>query len=326
MIDKTASETFETLVADLQALRIEAGGVTYDELAARITRARLAGGATPAAARVPRSTVYDSFRPGRRRINADLVAEIVIALGADDVMARQWRQRSLRARLSQGPAPLPATPPLVIDEAPLPSGRALIAIVMLASLGLNLFGNAASARMSAPLFLDMIGTAIVSITFGPWYGVAVGISTNLLASLSNSPQALPFALVNIVGALVWGYGVRSWRLGRTPIRFLALNIIVACACTLTAAPILALAFHGSTVNDAAATIFSMMQGYGASLWEAVLASNISVSVADKLLAGAIAVTVAMLLLRQPAVSTAVLRPPVLWRSTARRRTARAPKR
>jgi len=324
MTDTAASETFDTLVAGLQALRIDAGGVTYDEIAARITRARLAEGATTAVARVARSTVYDSFRPGRRRINADLVAEIVIALGGDEAAAHEWRQRCLRARLSQPSAPLPL--PLPLDEATLPTGRALVAIVMLASLGLNLFGNATSARMGAPLFLDMIGTAIVSITFGPWYGVVVGVSTNVLASLSNSPQALPFALVNIVGALIWGYGVRSWRLGRTPLRFFALNLIVACACTLTAAPIIALGFHGLTVNDAAASIFSMLQGYGASLWEAVLASNITVSVADKLVAGAIALIVATLLMRQPTVSASILRPPALWRPTVRRRREPVPKR
>jgi len=319
--DSAATETFDALVADLQSLRIRAGGVTYDELAAQITRDRESRGIAPAAARVARSTVYDSFRSGRRRINPELVAEIVVALGGDDEAANEWRQRCQRARLGQTPRAS-----TLAAEDHLPSGRALVAIVMLASLGLNLFGNATSARTGTPLFLDMIGTAIVSITFGPWYGVAVGVSTNLLASLSNSPQALPFALVNIVGALVWGYGVRSWGLGRTPLRFFSLNLIVAAVCTLTAAPIIALGFRGLTVDDASATAFATMQGYGASLWEAVLASNLTVSVADKLIAGAIALAVALVLLRQPAVSASVLRPPVLWRPTARRRTAPVPKR
>lgn len=42
---------------------------------------RAAAGTTAAAARIARSTVLDAFRLGRRRINPDLVAEIVVTLG-----------------------------------------------------------------------------------------------------------------------------------------------------------------------------------------------------------------------------------------------------
>ena len=307
MTDTTA-ETLDALVAELNALRIETGAVTFDELAARITRARLARGLAPAAARVARSTVYDSFRTGRARINAELVAEIVLALGEDEAAANEWRQRCLRSRPSRASSPTPLSTPAT----GLPSGRALVAIVMLAGLGLNLFGNATSARMGAPLFLDMIGTAIVSIAFGPWYGAAVGLSTNVLASLSNSPQALPFAVVNIVGALIWGYGVRRWALGRTPLRLFSLNAIAAIACTLVAAPILALGFDGSTGNDAAGGFFTMLHGYGINLWESVLASNIVVSLVDKQIAGFIAVAVAVVLFRQPAINATGLKRPELW--------------
>ena len=323
----SAPESFDALVADLQALRIESGAITYDELAAQITRNRLSRGDSPAAARVARSTVYDAFRTGRRRINAELVAEIVTALGSDEAASSEWRRRCLRAGLSSMPAR--TQPAVVLEDVRLSSSGAIIAIVMLASLGLNLFGNATSARMSAPLFLDMIGTAIASIAFGPWYGAAVGLSTNVLASLSNSPQALPFAAVNIVGALVWGYGVRAWGLGRTPLRFFSLNVIAAVACTLTAVPILALAFDGTTVNDAAKGVFAVVQTYGISLWEALFASNIVVSVADKMIAGFVAAAVTIMLLKQPAVGLAVRRRPVLWNepaalATARRRKAPAP--
>ena len=40
----------------------------------------------------------------------------------------------------------------------------------------------------------------------------------------------------LVGALVWGYGVHRFGFGRTPLRFLLLNIAAAVACTLTSAP------------------------------------------------------------------------------------------
>ena len=304
------AETFDAIVAGLQTLRIEAGGITYDEIAARITTARLAKGMTPAAARVARSTVYDSFRVGRARLNADLVAEIVAALGEDDAAANAWRQRAFRARLNRA---LPA-PEAAPQTAPQTAGRALIVFVMIASIGLNLFGNATAARVGAPLFLDMIGTAIVSIAYGPWYGAVVGLSSNILASLSNTPQAAPFALVNIAGALVWGYGVRKWALGRTPLRLISLNAIAAIACTAIAAPIIVLGFEGSTANDVTGGLFAMIQSYGASLWQAVLASNIVVSLADKQIAGFVGLAVAVALARHPSTAVAGLKPPVLWKS------------
>jgi energy-coupling factor transport system substrate-specific component len=324
-------ETLDELVAALHALRIGAGSVTYDELGARITRLRESRGLAPAAARVARSTVYDAFRSGRTRINADLLADIVTALGEDDAAVSEWRLRCMRVRLSQAPGRV-AVPPslplaphvLHLPHEPRPSAAPMITtLVMLVCLGLNLFGNAASARLNAPLFLDMIGTAIVAITFGPWFGAAVALSTNVLAGLSNSPQALPFVLVNIAGALVWGYGVRTWGLGRTPLRFFSLNVIAAVACTLTAAPILALNLSGITTNSAAGGLFVALQGPGLGLWGAALASNLTVSLGDKLLAGYVALAVAAVLARPPASHLSVRNPLLLW-NLVRRREAPAP--
>ena len=353
MSERTAAsdrhETFDELVASLHTLRIEAGSVTYDELAARITQHRQKTGMDPAAARVARSTVYDAFRTGRSRINADLVADIVTALGEDSAAANEWRLRCLRARLAQSHGRATVPVPNVVPHAssvpdpsipsrtsvvphasviPLEShdlrhsaGPVIVALVMVASLGVNLFGNAASARLDAPLFLDMIGTAIVSIAFGPWYGASVALSTNLLAGLSNGSQALPFVAVNVVGALVWGYGVRSWRMGRTPLRFFSLNLLAALACTLTALPILAL--NGMIVDSAAGGLFAAVQGPGISLWGAVFVSNLAVSVGDKLIAGYLALALAVMLARHAAVYLAVQRPPMLWES-ARAREAPQP--
>ena len=349
MIERTAAsdrhETFDELVAALHTLRIEAGSVTYDELAARITQRRQESGMDPAAARVARSTVYDAFRTGRSRINAELVADIVTALGEDSAAANDWRLRCLRARLAQAPGRVtvlvphesavssPSVAPRTTDvphasvmalESHDPrhsAGPVIVALVMVASLGLNLFGNAASARLSAPLFLDMIGTAIVSIAFGPWYGASVALSTNLLAGLSNGSQALPFVAVNVVGALVWGYGVRSWGLGRTPLRFFSLNLLAALACTLTAVPILAV--NGLIVDSAAGGLFAAVQGPGVSLLGAVLVSNLAVSVGDKLIAGYLALAIAVVLARHAALHLAVQRPPVLW-EPARSREAPHP--
>lgn len=55
------------------------------------------------------------------------------------------------------------------------------------------------------LYLDMLGTMISSIILGPAWGVMVGILTNILSSFFLDPSFRCFAVVNVVGALYWGY-------------------------------------------------------------------------------------------------------------------------
>jgi tetratricopeptide (TPR) repeat protein len=83
-------ETFDDLAARLQARRVEAGSPSFGEIATRIgeQRRRDGGGDRPAPAR---STVYDCFREGRRRVDIALVLEIVAALGADRAETGIWR-------------------------------------------------------------------------------------------------------------------------------------------------------------------------------------------------------------------------------------------
>ncbi|MFA5606074.1 MAG: hypothetical protein WDA07_02615 [Leucobacter sp.] len=107
----TRTGPFDGIARDLQQLRLDAGDVSYAEVAARIASNRAAAGATAAAARIARSTVFDAFRLGRRRINPDLVAEIVIALCEDADAADYWRGRCVDARRILSNGPLPNGPP-----------------------------------------------------------------------------------------------------------------------------------------------------------------------------------------------------------------------
>src|SRR5699024_1851196 len=88
------------IVTDLRELRVNAGVVTYAEIARRIGghRGRFNGeGVNDAPAR---STVYDAFRSGRSRLNAELVGEIARALGEDEQSVHQWRVRCYQAQAS----------------------------------------------------------------------------------------------------------------------------------------------------------------------------------------------------------------------------------
>lgn len=82
------ARTFDELAARLRALLTWAG-VSYRELHRRIVRSRRARGV----AELPvYNTVYRCLQSGRRRMDVELVADIVWVLLTDEAAAEQWRQ------------------------------------------------------------------------------------------------------------------------------------------------------------------------------------------------------------------------------------------
>lgn len=87
-----APRTLDELCLGLGRMRSDAGAPSYAEIARRIGRLR--DGEEP-----PKVTVYDCFRPGRRRVDERLVGDIVRVLGGDQALAERWRET---ARLLNG--------------------------------------------------------------------------------------------------------------------------------------------------------------------------------------------------------------------------------
>lgn len=252
-----------------------AGEPSYAEIARRIAEQRELAGLPSHAARVARTTVYDVFRTGRTRLNVDLVREVVRALDGDGRLVDSWLED-----------PAPAAPE---PEA----GSSLVLLLMAACVLVNFGGRVAVDLLGLPVYLDMAGTAVAAIALGPWRGAAVGATTNLLGTFSSGPDSIPFALVNVVGALIWGYGVRHG-LGRTLPRFLALNALVALACSVVAVPVLLVLLGGSTGHGEDA-ITSTFVELSAAATVATGLSNLLVSLGDKLISGFVALVVVSML-------------------------------
>ncbi len=157
------------------------------------------------------------------------------------------------------------------------------------AIALNIVGGQINSALHLPTFLDMIGTAVVAIVLGPWWGALVGALTNIIASFISGPIGLPFAACNVVGALVWGYGVR-WGWGKKYWSFFVLNILVAVLVSMTAVPIYVFLFGGATghFSDMMTAAFLAM---GQNLLVSVFSSNIIVSLADKIISGFVALAI-----------------------------------
>lgn len=304
-------ETFDRIAFDLRELREESGPVSYAELVRRITELRLRRGMRPAAAAPARSTVYNAFQPGRARMDTALLRDIVLALGAAEEEADAWAQRcrlatrsAMAARREHRDAPAEhRTAAALPRPEPTKLGAGITGILLAGAVIVNLLGLYLTGVFTLSVYLDMVGTAIAALVLGPWHGVAVAIASNGLGFLTGDLHTLEFIPVNVIGALVWGYGVRRFRLGRDLSRYVALNLLTALACSLVAAPIVVATFHGGEGHAAEQTALSLT-ALQIPFVASVFSANIITSILDKLLTGFIALIVFSLLHRKLKVSAA----------------------
>ena len=277
---------WDPLRAALSAERARVGSPSYGEITQRVSSARQAGGVSEHAARVARSTVYDLFTLGKARINLDLTREVASALGAGAAQVEEWITLCHEsAGTTHDADPVPAQTPT--PDGPAAAGApsaGLVLLLVVVCVAVNLLGRGVVDLLHVPIYLDMVGTAIAAIALGPWRGAAVGVATNVVGVVTSGWVSLPFAIVNVVGALVWGYGVHRFGWGRTLPRFFALNVTVAIACSLVAVPILVGVYDGS-VGQGQDTLTQTLVDLGSGLAAAVGVSNLMTSTVDKLISG-----------------------------------------
>jgi energy-coupling factor transport system substrate-specific component len=287
----------------LRGLRTAAGKPSYAELVRRVMSQRMARGMSEWEARVGRTTVYDTFRPGRRALDLDLITELVRALHGSDEDLAQCLAGQQSAPASSLPEPKEAevvvAPP---DPMGVPTETELAAtphprltpgvrvVFLLGCVALNLAGRVLVNTTHLPLYLDMVGTAVAALLLGPWSGAGVGVATSLAGVPIDGWVSLPFAGVEVVGALIWGYGISRLQLGRTVPRFFLLNVVVAVCCSVVAVPIIVWVDHGVT-GSGADHLTQTMRMVWHNLLAAVAAQNLLTSLADKLITGFVALTI-----------------------------------
>ena len=164
----------------------------------------------------------------------------------------------------------------------------VIALVPVASV-LNVIGGTVAGALKLPIFLDMIGTAVVAMTIGPWWGALVGVITNVTSGFITGPVSIPFAACNVVGALIWGYGTK-WGWANDKLKFFGLSVASAVGVSLMAAPIVIFVFGGAT-GHASDVLTAGLIAAGGEMWTSVFSSNIIVSSADKILSSFLALAI-----------------------------------
>lgn len=281
--DARSGSRWDPMVVRLRALRLSSGDPSYAEIAQRVSDLRRGRGADEHAAKIARSTVYDAFRLGRSRLSVPLVREIVEVLDGDPTLVDGWL-----ADLGRTTDPTPPARPSTSTgsrgaPAP-PASPRLVASLLAGFLAINLLGRICVDTFALPMYLDMIGTAAAAVILGPWRGVLVGALTSIVGVAISGPASLAFLHVEVVGALIWGYGARSVLFNRSIPRYFSLSMLVGLAVSVLAIPVLYLFFPEGTASGASDTILRMEEIFG-SRAAATIIGNVVTNQLDKLVSG-----------------------------------------
>lgn len=201
------------LAAALRAARGHAGAPSYTELAAAVRQRRMARGVPRHEATVGRVTVYDCFRDGRRRVDEDLVVDLLAVLGIPPGQLEGWRA-ALRRLHSAGAGRAPdgvVTAPATVTEVAPPAGTIgrelelaatsrlladpavrVVAIDGMAGVGKSHLARAVMARHARAsgrpcLEVGLCGHAAIGEPAS-----AVDVAVALLLSLGRQPGDAPF--------------------------------------------------------------------------------------------------------------------------------------
>ncbi len=155
---------------------------------------------------------------------------------------------------------------------------AVIAMIPVA-IALNIVAGQIVSTLSLTVYLDSIGTVLVSVLAGPAAGVVTGILSNVIWGLTLTPIPLPFAVVQVVIAVLAGLAARAGVFRHVYLPPLA-GVLTGFVTAMVSAPIAAFVFGGATGGSAGA-IVGAFQAMGRSLLEATTLQGLLYDPLDK---------------------------------------------
>lgn len=149
------------------------------------------------------------------------------------------------------------------------------------AVAINFLAGTLAFNLKLPIYMDMIGTFIVSFLGGPWIGALTGVLSIALNSI-NDPMLFPYTLVSgLLGFLVgvmtqWGWFKNAWR------TILSSLLIAAVAAGISILITVGF-FGGFTASGVAGLKAVLMEAFGFSFWGAQITGGILSEIPDKLI-------------------------------------------
>lgn len=160
-------------------------------------------------------------------------------------------------------------------------GKTVILTYGAVCITLNVVLGTVVAALKIPLlFLDTIGTVLMAVLFGPWWGALVGILTNVVLGMTSSPSAIFFGLVNVAVAIVVGTMARKFNFTKW-YTALATGVILSFVAPLIGTPI-AVAVYGGLNGTGMDFVVLWLRAAGESVFASTFISRITGNFVDKI--------------------------------------------
>ncbi|WP_428908188.1 CD3073 family putative ECF transporter S component [Niallia sp. Krafla_26] len=141
-------------------------------------------------------------------------------------------------------------------------------------------GTAVSGLKIPLLFLDTIGTVLMSVLFGPWWGALVGILTNVVLGVMTSPTAIFFGIVNVAVALVVGFIAIKFNFTKWYVALIT-GLILSIVAPLIGTPI-GIALTGGLDGSGMDIVVLWLRATGESVFASTFISRITGNFVDKI--------------------------------------------
>lgn len=146
------------------------------------------------------------------------------------------------------------------------------------SIAVNIVLGIITSALGIPLYLDTLGTVLVSVLVGPFPGAVVGALSNIITGLMYSVTDIPFCLVSVAVGLIVGFAVKKFKF--TLITAIILGLILSVVCPVIGTPIGIFVYGGlnGTISD---VLVMGLQQSGQSIFAASFLRNIASNLIDK---------------------------------------------
>ncbi|CEG25791.1 CD3073 family putative ECF transporter S component [Bacillus sp. B-jedd] len=161
------------------------------------------------------------------------------------------------------------------------TGRTTMVTFGALCIALNVVLGTIVSWMKIPLlFLDTIGTVLMAVLFGPWWGALVGVLTNIVMGVTTGPTAIFFGLVNVAIAIVVGFAARRFDFTKW-YTALVTGFILSIVAPLIGTPI-AVAVFGGLNGSGMDLVVLWLRSAGESIFASTFISRITGNFVDKI--------------------------------------------
>lgn len=148
----------------------------------------------------------------------------------------------------------------------------LIALVLIpVGVSINVVGYQMSQILKLPVFIDQIGTILVSMITGPWVGMVTGLLGNVVNGMIY-PTAFGYAIVSMLVGFVSGF-LSRWRWYSNVV-----GVVIGCALlnvvSSVSAAVVTVFMFGGVTGAGTDLLTAAFVASGQALWDSVLTTNV----------------------------------------------------